>query len=96
VQQCSPSNLTELERICREWEKLPKYRSAKLAPSYPKITAVITAKGALTKYWVKGLKMYVNVIFLYLKNIYIYICNNCLKPDLWRRHLKKIHFRIRL
>uniref|UniRef100_A0AAZ3R0A5 Tc1-like transposase DDE domain-containing protein n=1 Tax=Oncorhynchus tshawytscha TaxID=74940 RepID=A0AAZ3R0A5_ONCTS len=26
VQRCSPSNLTELERICREeWEKLPKY-----------------------------------------------------------------------
>ena len=26
VQQRSPSNLTELERICREeWEKLPKY-----------------------------------------------------------------------
>jgi hypothetical protein len=32
VQQRSPSNLTELERICREeWEKLPKYRCAKLA-----------------------------------------------------------------
>jgi hypothetical protein len=30
VQQRSPSNLTELERICREeWEKLPKYRCAK-------------------------------------------------------------------
>uniref|UniRef100_A0A8C7VZW1 Aminotransferase class I/classII large domain-containing protein n=1 Tax=Oncorhynchus mykiss TaxID=8022 RepID=A0A8C7VZW1_ONCMY len=27
VQRCSPSNLTELESICREeWEKLPKYR----------------------------------------------------------------------
>uniref|UniRef100_A0AAZ3PMZ7 Tc1-like transposase DDE domain-containing protein n=1 Tax=Oncorhynchus tshawytscha TaxID=74940 RepID=A0AAZ3PMZ7_ONCTS len=27
VQQRSPSNLTELEKICREeWEKLPKYR----------------------------------------------------------------------
>ena len=31
VQQHSPSNLTELERLCREeWEKLPKYRCAKL------------------------------------------------------------------
>uniref|UniRef100_A0A8K9X641 Tc1-like transposase DDE domain-containing protein n=1 Tax=Oncorhynchus mykiss TaxID=8022 RepID=A0A8K9X641_ONCMY len=41
VQQCSPSNLTELERICREqWEKLPKYR----------LDAVIAAKGASTKY----------------------------------------------
>jgi hypothetical protein len=27
VQQHSPSNLTELERMCsEEWEKLPKYR----------------------------------------------------------------------
>ena len=31
VQQLSPSNLTELERICREeWEKSPKYKCAKL------------------------------------------------------------------
>ena len=34
VQRRSPSNLTELERICREeWEKLPKYRCAKLLVS---------------------------------------------------------------
>ena len=46
------SNLTELERICREeWEKLPKYRCAKLVASYPRrLEAVITAKGASTKY----------------------------------------------
>jgi hypothetical protein len=31
VQQRSPPNLKELERICREeWEKLPKYRCARL------------------------------------------------------------------
>jgi hypothetical protein len=37
VQRLSPSNLTELERICREeWEKLPKYRCAKLVASYPR------------------------------------------------------------
>ena len=37
VQRRSPSNLTELERICREeWEKLSKYRCAKLVASYPK------------------------------------------------------------
>uniref|UniRef100_A0AAZ3RAC0 Tc1-like transposase DDE domain-containing protein n=1 Tax=Oncorhynchus tshawytscha TaxID=74940 RepID=A0AAZ3RAC0_ONCTS len=37
VQRCSPSNLTELKRICRkEWEKLPKYRCAKLVTSYPR------------------------------------------------------------
>jgi hypothetical protein len=52
VQQPSPFNLTELEMICREeWEKLPKYRCAKLLASYPRIVeAVITAKGASTKY----------------------------------------------
>ena len=34
VQQRSPTNLAELERICREeWEKLPKYRCAMLVAS---------------------------------------------------------------
>ncbi|XP_071000052.1 uncharacterized protein [Oncorhynchus clarkii lewisi] len=52
VQRRSPSNLTELERICREeWEKFPKYRCAKLVASYPRrLEAVIAAKGASTKY----------------------------------------------
>jgi hypothetical protein len=52
MQLCFPSNLTELERICRkEWEKLPKYRCAKLVASYPRRPeAVIAAKGASTKY----------------------------------------------
>jgi transposase len=52
VQQRSPSNLTELERICREeWEKHPKYRCAKLVASYPiRLEAVIAAKGASAKY----------------------------------------------
>ena len=52
VQQRSPSNLTELERICREeWEKLPKYRCAKLVESYPRsLKAIIAAKGPSTKY----------------------------------------------
>ena len=65
VQRCSPSNLTELEKICREeWEKLPKYRCAKLVASYPRrLKAVIATKGASTNYWVKGLNTYVNVIF---------------------------------
>ena len=62
VQRCSPSNLTELERICREeWGKLPKYRCIL---SYPRrLEAVNTAKGASTRYWVKGLNTYVNVMF---------------------------------
>uniref|UniRef100_A0A8C8C0D3 Tc1-like transposase DDE domain-containing protein n=1 Tax=Oncorhynchus tshawytscha TaxID=74940 RepID=A0A8C8C0D3_ONCTS len=52
VQRRSPSNLTELERICREErEKLPKYRRVKLVASYPRrLEAVITTKGASTKY----------------------------------------------
>uniref|UniRef100_A0AAZ3ST46 Tc1-like transposase DDE domain-containing protein n=1 Tax=Oncorhynchus tshawytscha TaxID=74940 RepID=A0AAZ3ST46_ONCTS len=52
VQQPSPSNLTELERICREdWEKLSKYRCAKLVESYTRrLKAVNAARGASTKY----------------------------------------------
>ena len=47
-----PIHLAELERICREeWEKLPKYRCAKLIASYPRrLKAVIATKGASTKY----------------------------------------------
>ena len=83
VQQRSPSNLTELERICREqWENLPKYRRAKLVASYPCMTlqccrnAVIAVKGASTKYWVKGLNTYVNVIFQFF---YLYKLANISK-----------------
>jgi hypothetical protein len=52
VQQRSPSNQTEFERFFREeWEKLPKYRCAKLIASYPRrLSAVIAVKGASTKY----------------------------------------------
>jgi hypothetical protein len=44
--------MTALERIYREeWEKLPKYRCAKLLASYPRrLEAVITVKGTSTKY----------------------------------------------
>ena len=65
VQRHSLFNLREFDRICREeWEKLPKYRCAKLVASYPRwLKAVIAAKGASTKYWVKGLNTYVNDIF---------------------------------
>ena len=64
VKRLSQFNLTELERICREeWEKLPKYRFVKLVVSYPRrLEVVITAKGASTKYQVKGLDTYVNEI----------------------------------
>ena len=68
VQQCSPSNLTELERICREeQEKLPKYGSARLVASYPiRLKAVIAAKGASTKYRVKCLNTYGNVFSFFI------------------------------
>ena len=73
VQWHTPSNLTDLERICREeWEKLPKYRCSKIIASYPRrLKAVIAAKGASTKYWVKGLNTYVNVIFQMFYFIFI-------------------------
>jgi hypothetical protein len=39
-----PSNLTELERICREeWEKLPKYKCAKLGKYPRKLEAASTS-----------------------------------------------------
>ena len=52
VQRRSPFNLTKLERSCgEEWEKLPKYRCAKLVALYPRrLDSVIAAKGASTKY----------------------------------------------
>jgi hypothetical protein len=79
VQWHSPSNLTELESICKlEWEKLPKYRCAKLVASYPRrLEAVIAAKGASTKFWVKGLNSYVNMIFL------IFCSKNLFLGSLW-------------
>ncbi len=51
------SNLTELERICKEeWQRIPKSRCEKLVASFPKrLMAVLNQKGASTKYWAKGL-----------------------------------------
>lgn len=48
----SPSNLTELEQFCREeWRKIPASRCASLIDKYPhRLSAVIAAKGASTKY----------------------------------------------
>jgi hypothetical protein len=61
---------TELEWICREeWKKLPKYSCAKLVVSYPRILeAVIAGKGGSTKYRVKGLDSYANVIYFFNDN----------------------------
>ena len=101
VQRHSPSNLTELERICREeWEKLPKYRCAKLVASDPRrLEAVITAK-VLSK----GAEYLFNVIFLGFFFFLIHL-QKCLKSFLSLRgivcilmmgKMYVIHFRIRL
>uniref|UniRef100_A0AAZ3RDE7 Tc1-like transposase DDE domain-containing protein n=1 Tax=Oncorhynchus tshawytscha TaxID=74940 RepID=A0AAZ3RDE7_ONCTS len=53
VQRRSPSNRTELERICREeWEKLPKYMCTKIVASFPRRLEAgkDTAKDVSTKY----------------------------------------------
>jgi len=52
VHQRLPSNLTELERICKEkWQRIPKYRCEKLVVSFPKrLMAVLDQKCASTKY----------------------------------------------
>ncbi len=52
VHQRLPSNLTELERICKEeWQRIPKSRCGKLVASFPKrLMAVLNQKGASTKY----------------------------------------------
>ena len=60
----SPSNLAELERICgEEWEKLPKYRFAKLVASYPRILdAVITGKSVRTSILCMTQKMFPTMV----------------------------------
>jgi hypothetical protein len=68
--------MTELESICREeLKKLPKYRCVKLVASYPRtLEAVITAKGASTKYCVEGLNTYVQLkseVYIRLSQIHL-------------------------
>ncbi|KAG2464911.1 TCB2 transposase, partial [Polypterus senegalus] len=52
VHQRLPSNLTELERICKEeWQRIPKSRCEKRVASFPRrLMAVLAQKGASTKY----------------------------------------------
>ncbi|KAG2457260.1 TCB1 transposase, partial [Polypterus senegalus] len=52
VVQRLPSNLTELEMICKEeWQRIPKSRCEKLVASFPRrLMAVLAQKGASTKY----------------------------------------------
>uniref|UniRef100_A0A8C4TG33 Tc1-like transposase DDE domain-containing protein n=1 Tax=Erpetoichthys calabaricus TaxID=27687 RepID=A0A8C4TG33_ERPCA len=52
VHQRLPSNLTELERICKEeWQRIPRSRCEKLVASFlRRLMAVLAQKGASTKY----------------------------------------------
>ncbi|KAG2458981.1 TC1A transposase, partial [Polypterus senegalus] len=52
VHKRCPTNLTELERFCKEeWARISVSRCAKLVETYPKrLVAVIAAKGGSTKY----------------------------------------------
>ncbi|KAG2456550.1 TCB1 transposase, partial [Polypterus senegalus] len=52
VHQRLPSNLTELERICKEeWQRIPKSRCEKLVASFPRrLMAVLDQKDASSKY----------------------------------------------
>jgi hypothetical protein len=56
-----------------------KYRCAKLVVPYPsRLKAEIAAKGASTKYWVKGLNTYVYVIFpFFIFNTFAKILKTC-------------------
>jgi len=52
VHQRLPSNLAELERICKEeWQRIPKSRCEKLDASFPKrLMAILDQKSVSTKY----------------------------------------------
>ena len=70
VQRRSLSNLTELERICREeWEKLPKYWCAKLVASYTRRRVCNCCQRCFNKVLSKGSeylhmqKWYFNLFF---------------------------------
>ena len=55
AQRRSPSNLAEFERICREeWEKVPKYKCAKLVVSYPRRLGCNRCQRCLNKVLSKG------------------------------------------
>ena len=80
MQQSSLSSLTELVSICREeWEKLPKYRCAKLVASFPRLDAVIVAKVSGMPFQVK-LKLFCSYNF---KNKFLGACKAISKWVNW-------------
>ncbi len=51
VAKRQPRNLNDLERICKEWDKIPPEMCANLVANYKKhLTSVIANKGFATKY----------------------------------------------
>ncbi len=51
VDKHQPRNLNDLERICKEWEKIPPKMCANLVANYNKyLTSVIANKGSAIKY----------------------------------------------
>jgi hypothetical protein len=75
-----------------QWS-LIELHSSKIVASYPRrLTAVISAKGASTKYWVKGLNTYVNVSLFFPKKSSVFAL---LYVNLWGIN-NLIHCRIRL
>ena len=65
VHKRSSSNWTELEQFCKEeWANIAKSRCAKLVETYPnRLNAVIKAEGGLTKYWHKGVILFLTWFF---------------------------------
>ena len=82
VQRPSPSNLTEIERICREeWEKLPKYRCAKLVVSYPRrLEAVNRCQRCFKEVLSKGSEYTVIIPFFIFNNFATKKMKNLLLP----------------
>ncbi len=86
VHKWPPSNLTELEMVCREdWQKFTKSRYTELVASYPtRHHAVIAAKGASTKNWVKVImNNFANLILL------------CFHYGFWCLDLKQFTIKVR-
>ncbi len=84
VHQRLPSNLTDLQRICKEeWQRIPKSRCEKLVVFFPKrLMAVLNQKGAYTeqRVWILRTMWYFSFSFL----IYLQKCQQfCVFLSIW-------------
>jgi uncharacterized paraquat-inducible protein A len=62
-------------QVCQSCSIIPK-KTRCCNHCQTRLDAVITAKGASTKFWVKGLKTYVNVILQFICNILAKVSKN--------------------